>query len=205
MSRLLFIFLIVSGSLCKAQSYEEVVDKCTKEFQHGLDPNNIKGMDSRIVEQIDQLRKCIIGLKFPSFKSTAIDNTTYTLDSLKSRIVLINLWSIGCQPCVAEMPMFNELQNEFSRRDFTILSFGLDDSKSIADFIQKRPLGFSVFASSKELITKKFKMSFGYPTNIFLDQDGRIIDFRIGGALDEVGVKKTKDEFKNLIEKELSK
>jgi peroxiredoxin len=46
--------------------------------------------------------------------------------------------------------MFNELQNEFSRRDFVILSFALDDNESIKEFIQKRPISFSVFASSKD-------------------------------------------------------
>jgi hypothetical protein len=97
------------------------------------------------------------------------------------------------------------LQREFSGKDFVILSFGLDDNKSIERFMQKRPIHFSVFANSKELIENKLKMSFGYPTTIFLDQDGKIIDFKIGGAVDEAGLKKTKEEFKNLIEKELNK
>jgi peroxiredoxin len=205
MRQLLFLILLVTETFCYAQSYEKAVDKCTQTFQSGLDPNNIKELESKMVQQMVQLRECVIGLKFPSFKAITIDNTTYTLDDLKGKVVLINLWFIGCPPCVAEMPMFNELQNEFSRENFVILSFGLDDYKSIEEFIQKRPLSFSVFANSKELIANKFKMSFGYPTNIFLNQDGQIIDFKTGGAVDELGLKKTKEEFKNLIEKELSK
>ena len=200
MRKLLFLILLVTETFCYAQSYEENVVKCIQTFQSGFDPKNIK-----VEQQMDQLRKCVIGLKFPSFKATTIDNRIYTLDDLKGKVVLINLWFIGCPPCVAEMPMFNELQNEFSRKDFVILSFGLDDNKSIEEFIQKRPISFSVFANSEELIANKFKMSLGYPTNIFLDQDGQIIEFKFGGALDEVGLKKTKGEFKSLIEKELSK
>lgn len=47
-------------------------------------------------------------------------------------------------------------------------------------------------------------MSFGYPTNIFLDMKGQIIEFKTGGAVDGVGLSKTKEEFKSLIEKQLS-
>ena len=200
MRQLLLLILLVTGTFCYAQTYEENVVKCAQTFQSSFDPRS-----SKVEQQFDQLRKCVIGLKFPSFKATTFDNRTYTQDDLKGKVVLINLWFIGCPPCVAEMPMFNELQNEFSRKDFVILSFGLDDHKSIEEFIQKRPISFSVFANSEELIANKFKMSFGYPTNIFLDQNGQIIYFMFGGALDEVGLKKTKEEFRNLIKKELSK
>ena len=139
MRQLLFLICFVNQTFCYAQSYEETVDKCTQTFQSSLDPNNIKELESKMEQQMDELRKCVIGLKFPSFKATTIDKTTYTLEDLKGKVVLINLWFVGCPPCVAEIPMFNELQNEFSKRDFVILSFALDDNKSIEEFIQKRP------------------------------------------------------------------
>jgi len=205
MRHLLFLILLFTGVFCYAQSYEETVDKCTQTFQAGFDPNSFNGFESKIEQQMEQLRKCIIGLTFPAFKATTIDNTTYTLEGLKGKVVLINLWFISCAPCVAEMPLFNKLQNEFSRKDFVILSFGLDDTKAIQEFMQKHPKRFSVFANSKDLIANKFKMNFGYPTNIFLGKDGQIIEFKTGGAIDEVGLKRTKEEFKNLIEQELSK
>jgi peroxiredoxin len=205
MKHLLLLIFLVIETFCYAQSYEEAVDKCTQTFQLGLDPNNIKELESKMEQNLVELRKCIIGLKFPSFTATTIDNTTYTLNDLRGKVVLINLWFIGCPPCVAEIPMFNELQNEFSRKDFVILSFGLDDNKSIEEFIKKHPINFSVFANSSNLITNKFKMTFGYPTNLFLDKDGQLIDFTNGGAMDDVGLKKTKEEFKSLIERELSR
>lgn len=205
MKHLLVLIFLAIETFCDAQSYEEAVDKCTQTFQLGLDPNNIKELESKMEQNLVELRKCMIGLKFPSFTATTIDNKTYTLNDLRRKVVLINLWFIGCPPCVAEIPMFNELQNEFSRKDFIILSFGLDDNKSIEEFIKKQPINFSVFANSENLISNKFKMSFGYPTNIFLDQDRQIIEFTTGGAMDVVGLKKTKEELKNLIKRELGK
>jgi thiol-disulfide isomerase/thioredoxin len=124
---------------------------------------------------------------------------------LKGKVVLINLWFIGCPPCVTEIPMLNELQNELGAKGFVILSFGRDDAQSIEEFRRENPMHFSVFANSKELMVNTFKMNFGFPTNVFLDRNGRIVELRTGGAMDEAGLRKTKEEFKTLIEDKLKK
>lgn len=200
----LLLVLLSINIVCYSQAYKETIAKCTQTFQSGLNISTTNELESKMEQQMIQLRKCLIGLKFPAFKATTIDSITVTPDDLKGKIVLINLWFINCAPCVAEIPMFNELQNTFSRQDFVILSFGLDDMKSIKAFLEKHPVNFNVFANSKELIANEFRMSFGYPTNIFLDMKGQIIEFKTGGAVDGVGLSKTKEEFKSLIEKQLS-
>jgi peroxiredoxin len=205
MRTFLLITFISATSICIAQTYEESMDKCANAFRKSLDINKLIESESKMIAKMEERRTCVIGLKFPSFEATAVDGKTYTLDNLKGKIVLINLWFIGCAPCVAEIPIFNELQNEFRNKDFVILSFGLDDAKSINDFVKNRSVNFPAFSNSRDLITNKFKMSFGYPTNIFLDKEGRIIDFKTGGAMEESGLRQTKAEFKKLIEEGLKK
>lgn len=182
-------------SACLAQSYDETVEKCSKTYNSTL--NNANATDI--------LRGCFIGLQFPSFNAISFGNTQYTSSELKGKVVLINLWFVACPPCVAEIPILNQLTNEFSDKEFKILSFALDDNNAIKEFIQKHHVKFEIFPSSDDLINNSFKMTFGYPTTIFLNKEGRIVEFITGGAMDEVGLKKTKDKFKQLVELELLK
>lgn len=205
MKQLLFATFIFATNVCLAQNYEESLEKCTEVFHGSVDPNNLRDLESNVERQIIELKNCIRGLKFPSFNITSIKNKSYSLDDLKGKVVLINLWFIGCPPCVAEIPIFNELTAEFSDKDFVILSFARDNAKSIKKFIKKRPIEFSVFANAKDLIKNKFKMGFGYPTNIFLNKNGEIVDFKIGAGTDEPALNRMKKEMKELIEKELTK
>jgi thiol-disulfide isomerase/thioredoxin len=199
------LIIILAVNICSAQTYESALDQCTKNYKIGLDPNKPYNLEDNIVVRIKELRECIIGLKFPLFQATALDGKSYSLEDFKGKVVLINLWFIGCPPCVAEIPIFNQLSKEFDDKNFVIISFGLDDTKEVIEFIKKTPMDFKIFPDSHELIANKFKLNFGYPTNIFLDKEGKIIDFRTGGAMDEDGLRETKTEMKKLIEKELIK
>lgn len=199
---LLFSFLI---NFCLAQSYEESIDKCNKAFQEGMSGVDINSLEQQMLAKDREFRKCILSLKFPTFEATSLDGKTYTSNLLKGKVVLINFWFIGCPPCVAEMPLLSQLNAEFENKDFLILSFSLDDTKSIEEFQKKHPMGYAIFANSKDLIANKFKLQRGYPTSIFLNKKGEIVEFITGGQMTETGLKKTKEEFKSIIEKELAK
>ena len=45
------------------------------------------------------------GEPFPQFSEKDMDGRTWTNDSVKGRVMVINLWYSGCGPCRAEMPI----------------------------------------------------------------------------------------------------
>ena len=49
-----------------------------------------------------------------------------TLDQYKGRIVVLNLWSIGCGPCVAEMPSLDRLSGLFNEKDLVVIPLNVD-------------------------------------------------------------------------------
>ena len=118
---------------------------------------------------------------------------------------MINFWFIACPPCVAEVPMLNEIHYEYKGKDFKLISFAPDDASAINDFISKHKIKYEIFPKTNDLITKTFKMNFGYPTTFFLDRKGEIVEMKTGGAIDEKGLKWTKEEFKRIIDKEIGK
>ena len=47
------------------------------------------------------------GETFPQFSEKDMDGRTWTNDSVKGRVMVINLWYSGCGPCRAEMPILH--------------------------------------------------------------------------------------------------
>ena len=48
------------------------------------------------------------GEPFPQFSERDMDGRRWTNDSVKGRVMVINLWFSGCGPCRAEMPILSE-------------------------------------------------------------------------------------------------
>ena len=52
------------------------------------------------------------GEPFPQFSETDMDGRTWTNDSVRGRVMVINLWYSGCGPCRAEMPILSEWKEQ---------------------------------------------------------------------------------------------
>ncbi|MCZ8023143.1 MAG: TlpA disulfide reductase family protein [Cyclobacteriaceae bacterium] len=204
MKRLLTILFLITFTLIgygQSNTYEEVVRKCKIDFQNVL----TNTLDDSIYTVLDKIGQCFIGLKFPEFNQTSIDGRQYKLSDLKGKVVMLNFWFIACAPCVEEMPLLNELHNEYSDNDFALLAFALDSKESILDFKKKKPLDYVIFENSKKLIVDTFLLTFGFPTNIILDKEGKIVEFKLGGELDKEKLLRMKAKFENIIQAEMKR
>ena len=203
MRNLFLVVAFVTTQLSVAQTYQESLDLCTRSFGDVMaHPEN---GDDAIIKALGDLKACVVGKEFPEFSATTITGKKITHADLKNNVVFINLWYLSCPPCVAEMPILNELVKDFKGKDFLMLSFSTDDKKSLQEFMSARKINYAVVENSKKLIDDTFRMKFGYPTNLILDKSGKIVEFKTGGPMEEAGLKHAKLEFKAIIERELAK
>jgi thiol-disulfide isomerase/thioredoxin len=199
----LLVALTATMATAQLNNYSEQAQKCTSAFQANLSKISTDSLPSVLFRRMEDLRACFIGLEFPDFEMTAIEGKSYRLSDFKEKVVMLNFWFIGCAPCVAEIPMLNQLANEYRNEDFLLLSFCTDQKESILRFQEKHPITFPVFERSRPVIDSVFHLSFGYPTNIILDKSGKIVEFTIGGALEDEKIRATKDKFQAIIDNEM--
>ena len=53
----------------------------------------------------------------PDFSLPASDGTTFRLSDHRGKVIVLNFWTVTCQPCVEEMPSFTMLARMLEGRD----------------------------------------------------------------------------------------
>ncbi|TXC76062.1 TlpA family protein disulfide reductase [Luteibaculum oceani] len=114
-------------------------------------------------------------------------------EELKGEILVVNLWAGWCKPCLREIPELNELANEFSSQNIRFLAFSPMDEKSDLLALEKVGLFFDyeLFHLSPREVNawNQFLLKHeraGYPTNIIVNEKGRIAFYEVGYSEDNI-------------------
>jgi thiol-disulfide isomerase/thioredoxin len=198
---LVIILLLTFGSI-NFSTHAQIVarftlDECAKEFY--------RESNTDLVKKASELRDCIIGKKFPAFKATALTGKEYSNADFDNKVVFITSWFTTCAPCIAEIPMFKELNEIYRDKGFVFLSFTPNNAEQITKFIKERPIPYDVITDAEGLIQFEMQWNYGYPTNIIINKKGEIVEFKNGSPVDKEGLEKAKAEFIAIIERELSR
>ncbi|MBI2241626.1 MAG: TlpA family protein disulfide reductase [Magnetospirillum gryphiswaldense] len=95
-----------------------------------------------------------------------------TLDDVKGRVVLVNLWATWCPPCVAEMPDLDALQGKLGGKDFQVTAISLDRAgRAIVErwFAQAGIKNLAIHNANPADFPGAL-----LPTSILLDKQGRV-------------------------------
>src|SRR5262249_39556362 len=68
------------------------------------------------------------------FDVVSLDGKHWSLAELKGKTVALNFWFVGCLPCREEIPVLNQLVEQY--KDVEFLGFALDDSDQLRDFLK---------------------------------------------------------------------
>lgn len=199
-TRLIILTLFCLGipSFTQAQTNKYSLDKCARTY---YSDSNTETPEQKQAA----LRECIIGKQFPAFSATTITEKKYSDADLKGKVVFVTSWFATCPPCIAEMPMLNELSKKYKDKNFLLLSFSADDVERINKFQKERPITYEIFPNSEGMIIHEMQTSYGFPTNIIVGKNGEIVEFKTGSPTDEKGLETVKNDFIAIIERELAK
>jgi thiol-disulfide isomerase/thioredoxin len=90
------------------------------------------------------------GFKAPEFALKGIDNNSYSLTSLKGKIVLLEFWSVSCPFCKRILPDVNALIKKDAGKDFVALAVAKEeDAEEIKKHLQDEPRNATVVLNDK--------------------------------------------------------
>ena len=138
------------------------------------DINRIKGK----YERIKTLKK---GIPSPSFNYPDSSGKNISLESLKGKLVYVDVWATWCGPCKAQIPFLKQLEEKYREEDIAFVSLSIDQLKNISKWkdmiVDKELEGIQIIAD--KAWRSKFVTDYvieGIPRFILIDKDGNLMD-----------------------------
>jgi thiol-disulfide isomerase/thioredoxin len=132
----------------------------------------------------------------PDFTATDLQGKTVHLSDFKGKLVVMNIWGTGCGPCVAEMPLLNQLVKQYSNNpNIVFLAIAGDKTESLRKFLKIHEFDYQVFNNAVD-IGEKLDIN-SMPVHLIIGKNGEVISRSIG-ARDDI-----KDYLQRLINNNL--
>lgn len=109
----------------------------------------------------------------PQFAVTTRTGRLITADSLRGRVVFVNVWATWCPPCRAEMPALQQLAASHAAEGLVVLGLSVDrgPASAVDTFLAERNITYPVAIVGDDAVSA-FGGVRGYPTSFLLDRHG---------------------------------
>lgn len=162
-----------------------------------------KGKDTNALKEVNRLRKeweeCVVGKDMPYFSAKSIKGKTVKAEEVIGKIVVINFWFTTCLPCVAKMPAFNRLVEEYKKDSVEFIGFAFTEKKKVKAFLRKTPFNVKIIPDSR-LIEEEFGIV-EHPVTFIIDSKGKIRKVWSGGNIGEKAADEAYGKIKPVLNK----
>lgn len=175
------IALVSSFSPNLAKPYWETFLKLTSIDQPSF---NFKGFEAIHIMAKENLKalKSLGNSKPLDMAFTAIDGTKINLVDLRGKVVLIDFWTIGCAPCIKEMPHVQALYDKYRNKGFEVIGLAADSDKAkkrVLEIIKRQGATWPQYLDKGKNVIVSYHTLHNiqsYPTVWLLNKDGIVVD-----------------------------
>lgn len=108
------------------------------------------------------------GEPFPPFVEKDMEGHTWTNDSIRGHVMVLNLWYSGCGPCRAEMPILSEWKEQLPGVIFFSATY--HDAETARKITDKHHFTWTHLVEAKDMMA--WVGSDGFPLTIVVDKKG---------------------------------
>ena len=125
------------------------------------------------------------------FSLVDISGNTVSLSQMQGKVVVVNFFTVFCQPCRHEMPDLNAIYNENKDKGLAMVGICLNaDPNQLKALIKQLKLDYPVLLGTDK-VSKDYGEIVAVPTTFIINKQGKIAE-KIVGA-------RKKDEFIQVI------
>ncbi|MFA5014080.1 MAG: TlpA disulfide reductase family protein [Actinomycetota bacterium] len=113
-----------------------------------------------------------------------------SLSDFKGKIVVLNFWATWCPPCIAEIPDFVEIFNEYRDKDVQFIGVSDEDISMLKSFAAYYDINYPILTDDKNIMAVWGIRAI--PTTFVFDRNGKIVFENVGMM--------TREQIRNVIE-----
>ena len=162
-------------------TFELIHHLSTDEIQYiWLDEKSNRSEKAIIIDIDHPLRT---GKMFPDLTVEQLNGGELSFRDLIGKTVVVNWWQTTCGPCIAEMPGFNKLIEQYKENENVVfIAIAHNKKEDVTRFLEKREFNYIQTLANEDAV-KLFLDS--YPVNLIINSEGKICDFSRGGHADK--------------------
>jgi thiol-disulfide isomerase/thioredoxin len=118
----------------------------------------------------------------PSFHAKSIDGESFTNESLKGKVVLIQFWATWCKYCRGDQTAVDELAREFADRGLVVLAVDfMEPKKTVKKYLAEMPRACKVVLTEDTNLAAMYP-SRAFPLYVVIDRDGNVAGTQKGAG-----------------------
>jgi len=143
----------------------------------------------------------------PAFDVVALDGTRLDSTALRGKVLVIEYWFTGCEPCVEDISKLNDLVDQFKEKDVVFIAPTWDNELILRAFLKEHPFRYRIIPNAKDLILAACRDGEGnvvVPVRLVIGKDGKIDFTSDGGFFTEKVGQKRYDDLRNAVVRALN-
>jgi len=116
----------------------------------------------------------------------AVNSIAQSLEQMKGKVVVLDLWATWCGPCRMEIPSFIKLQEKYKAQGLEIVGVSLDpitrggNAEAVGKFAQDNNINYTIWMVTNPAALGNFPTGQGIPTTYVIGRDGRTVKTYVG-------------------------
>ncbi len=131
----------------------------------------------------DQMEDVDIFSPAENFAFKLVDTgETLSLDDLKGKVVILNLWATWCPPCLYEIPDLNRIHRDYADSGVVVVSVSDESPDDLRAFARTRPLEtMSAYVGPSDDLPRPVRAGLEIrPTSYVIDRNGMFRKYILG-------------------------
>jgi peroxiredoxin len=110
----------------------------------------------------------------PDFTLRSNGGTNVKLSELRGQVVMINFWASWCGPCRQEMPLLDQLYQQYADLGFALLGVNVEENPADAErMLKDTPVTFPILFDAENTVSKLYDVT-AMPSTVIVDRDGNV-------------------------------
>jgi len=118
----------------------------------------------------------------PRFHAKTITGETFTNESVKGKVVLLQFWTTWCPYCRGEQTLVDDIDHEFADKGLVVLAIDVGESKkTVRKYLADHPRSCRIVLNDDTNLAAMYAANV-YPIYVVIDRDGDIAGTQRGAS-----------------------